>query len=87
VPTISRSPVLRHFWEVVIRLLGGTRSPMKYALNCTIPALVNRSVGSSGTRESLGAIRCPLLSKNLRYLSLISLLCIDVYSPSRASTD
>jgi hypothetical protein len=35
--------------------------PRKTLLNCTIPALVKRSVGSSaGTSEELGRISCSL---------------------------
>jgi len=42
-------------------------------LNCTIPALVNRSVGSSaGTRGELGTSWCPRALKNSRNLRRIS---------------
>jgi hypothetical protein len=38
---------------------------MKKGLKGTMPALVNRRVGSpAGIREALGMGRCPLLSKN-----------------------
>ena len=42
-----------------------------------MPAVVNKTVGSfSGTRGAEGMILCPLLSKNFRYLSRISLAFI-----------
>jgi hypothetical protein len=40
----------------------------------TIPAMVSKMLGSEGTSEALGVILCPLLSKNFKKLSLISLL-------------
>src|SRR3989304_5776512 len=42
------SLVRKHFWTVVRRGWGGLAWPMKYGLNWTMPALVNRSVGAPG---------------------------------------
>ena len=42
VATSSMSGVRKHFCEVVARLLDGSASPVKYGLNCTMPALVSR---------------------------------------------
>ena len=41
-------------------------------MNCTIPALVSRSDGSSGIRDEEGMRFMPLSSKNRRYFSRIS---------------
>jgi len=49
-------------------------APRKVFLNGTIPAFVNRRVGSpSGTSEALATIRCFFASKKRRNASRISL--------------
>jgi hypothetical protein len=50
--------------------------PKKIGLKGTMPAMVNRIVGSSGIREALGIILCPLEWKNCKKASLIWLLFI-----------
>ena len=43
-----------------MRLRGAAASPRKYGLNCTIPAVVSKSVGSpAGTSDELGTSRWP----------------------------
>ena len=32
--------------------------PMKMALNCSMPAMVSKTVGSSGIKELLGSLTC-----------------------------
>ena len=57
-PTSSRSlclpPARTHFCESTIRGYGGFSSPRKYGLNGTMPATLNRSVGSCGIRLADG---------------------------------
>ena len=49
---------------VARRPYGGCSWPRKTFLNCTIPAFVNMSVGSSpGTTGELGSTMCPCFSK------------------------
>jgi len=63
---------------------GGVRIPRKYGLNGTIPAIVKSRVGSSGTREKLENLLCPLFSKYVRKSSRSSfplLHCIIEMSP------
>ena len=53
-PTSSMSGVRKHFCDVVSLRFGGSASPVKYGLNCTIPALVRSRVGSpTGIRDEL----------------------------------
>src|SRR5277367_5819170 len=48
--------------------------PVKTFLNCTMPALVNMSVGSlRGTSELDGTTLCPFLAKNWRKFDRMSL--------------
>lgn len=62
-----------HFWAVVARLYGTFSLPVNTSLNCTMPALVNRRVGSSlGTRDELGTMVWPWRSKKRRKRSRIS---------------
>lgn len=65
--------VRMHFCVVVTR--GNCRGicPKNMGLNCSIPAMVRSTVGSSGTSDELGRRRCPFFSKNSRNLFLISL--------------
>ena len=52
------SLVRKHFCTEVMRRAGGSAWPMKYGLNCTMPALVKSSVGSpGGTIGALGMRR------------------------------
>ena len=69
---MSMSVVRRHFCTVVARVKPRSRTPRNTGLNCTMPALVSSSEGSSGTSEDDGQRRQPLLSKNDRKLSRIS---------------
>ncbi len=63
-PTSSMSTVRKDFWDEVSLRLGGSASPEKYGLNCTIPADVSSSVGSpTGMSEELATRVCALLSK------------------------
>ena len=50
-------------------------------MNCTIPALVSSSEGSSGIREEDGMRLQPLLSKNFKYFSRISALVMYSMCP------
>jgi hypothetical protein len=60
---------------------GRSASPMNTLLNCTIPALVNRRVGSSsGTNELLGRCRWPWRSKYRMKLERMSLAFICIRS-------
>ncbi|MNL73827.1 hypothetical protein D3C87_1993480 [compost metagenome] len=55
---MSRSVVRKHFWTVTaLGGVGAASAPMKIGLNCSMPAVVSRTVGSFlGTSEELG--RC-----------------------------
>src|SRR5262245_31543506 len=49
-----------HFCVFATRFTGGFSVPRKYGLNWFIPALANRSVGSSrGTTDEDGMFLCP----------------------------
>ena len=73
-PTDSISGVRIHFWQVVTLLNSDLAAPVKKGLKGTIPAAVQRILGSfKGIREALGNLLCPLPSKNFKKLSLISL--------------
>ena len=88
-PTSSMSVVRKLFWTVVMRFLGGSSSPEKYALNGAMPAFVSRSVGSAaGMRDADGRRRWPRSSKNRRNVSRKSCAVITcVYSwSSRGAT-
>src|SRR3990170_4469325 len=74
-PTVSRSLCLpwtrMHFCSVAARRYGRRSRPRKASLNCTIPALVNNSVGSpAGTSDELGTTVCPRSRKNPRKVSV-----------------
>ena len=72
---------------LVNRRFGGVCSPIKKGLKGTIPALVNRSVGSpAGMREALGIRKWPRSSKNRVYNSLIWSPVIT-FDPSSHVTD
>jgi hypothetical protein len=59
---------------VVPRGIADIVRPVKTFLNCTMPALVNMSVGSlRGTSGDDGTISCPSRAKNARKFVLISL--------------
>ena len=74
-PTSSMSTTLNDFCADVRRLFGGSDSPLKYGLNCTIPAFVSSSVGSpTGISEELATRRWSLDSKKRRNASRISSL-------------
>ena len=60
---MSMSGVLKHFWMEVARGHGAGSSPRKYGLNGTMPAMVNRTVGSCGMRLAEGTIWCPRSAK------------------------
>jgi hypothetical protein len=67
-------PARTHFCEVAARLYGRFSAPVKTFLNCTMPALVNMSVGSlRGTSGLDGTTSCPSRLKNSRKVDLISL--------------
>src|SRR5262245_47333079 len=54
-------------WALVARLYGRRSRPVNTSLNWTMPAFVNRRVGSLyGTREELGTIEWPFRSKYAR---------------------
>src|SRR5699024_282391 len=64
------SGVRMHFWQVVTRFLGGVISPVKYFFMGAIPELISRRLLSFwGISEKLGSRKCPLLSKNSKYIS------------------
>jgi hypothetical protein len=68
-------PARTHFCDVVARRFpsGGSSSPRNTFLNCTIPALVNRSVGSSpGTSDDDGRMTWACRSKYFRKRERIS---------------
>ena len=66
-PTFSMSVVRKHFCDDASRGLGGSASPEKYDLNCTMPALVSKSVGSpTGISDDDGVTRCPRSAKKSR---------------------
>ena len=44
-PTLSMSDVRKHFCTLAMRGLGGSARPMKYGLNCCMPAVVSRPRG------------------------------------------
>src|SRR4051812_15721924 len=71
------SPVRRHFWQVVARVKLGSPSPMNSRLNWFIPAGVKSTVGSLGTRTSLGRRTHPLEAKKSRYASRRSSVVIS----------
>ncbi len=48
------STVRKHFCTEVARAQGGTSSPTKKGLKGTMPAMVNRTVGSWGIRLAEG---------------------------------
>ncbi len=66
-PTSSRSlclpPARTHFCELTAVGNGGVSSPTKYGLNGTIPATLNRTVGSCGIRLADGTAACPRSTK------------------------
>ena len=43
---------------------GQRACPRKMGLNCSMPAMVSNTVGSSGTRDELGSTLCPREAKN-----------------------
>ena len=57
------SSVRKHFCTDVARGHGAVSSPRKYGLNGTIPAIVNRTVGSCGIRLADGTTSWPRLAK------------------------
>ena len=59
VPTMSMSTVRKHFCTDVALRHGAGSSPVKYGLNGTIPAMVNRTVGSWGIRLADGTTTWP----------------------------
>src|SRR3954452_15295232 len=77
-PTFSMSPVRMHFWQVVARVKLGSPRPMNSRLNWFIPAGVNSTVGSLGTRTSLGRRTQPLEAKKSRYASRSSSVVMDM---------
>lgn len=63
-----------HFWQVATLFLGGVFAPVKYGFSGAMPLFIkSRLLSFCGTREKLGSLRCPLLSKNFKNLSRISL--------------
>ena len=69
---MSMSVVRTHFCTVVARVNPRFLTPRKTGLNCTMPAVVSSSDGSSGISDDDGCRRQPLLSKKERKLSRIS---------------
>src|SRR3989338_1619043 len=74
-PTSSISEVRKDFWtettlsEPKSRL--GFAFPVKYGLNCCIPAVVKSTDGSSGINEEEGTMACPLsLKKSKNFLRM-----------------
>ena len=61
---MSMSTVRKHFCTEVARDHGGTSSPRKKGLKGTIPAMVNRTVGSCGMRLADGTAVWPRSTKN-----------------------
>ena len=57
------SDMRKQGWIVVARSTGGRSSPMKYGLNCTMPAIVNITDGSTGTRLAGASAACPRSTK------------------------
>jgi hypothetical protein len=57
--------VRKHFWIDIRRFCGGCDRPMKYGFICSMPAVVNSSVYSSGggISDEEGTRRCPRSSK------------------------
>src|SRR3989344_3590260 len=80
-PTSSISEVRKDFWIEVVFLLPksfcASSSPVKYFLNCCMPAVVKSTDGSSGTSELEGTTACPLLLKKLINFRRSSLEFID----------
>ena len=60
---MSMSTVRKHFCTEVARGHGGTSSPRKKGLNGTMPAMVNRTVGSWGIRLADGTAAWPRSTK------------------------
>ncbi len=69
---MSMSVVRTHFCTVVARVNPRSFTPRKTGLNCTMPAVVSSSEGSSGMSDEDGWRVQPLLSKYVRKLSRIS---------------
>jgi hypothetical protein len=66
-------PARTHFCTVVARTYGRFSTPVKTFLNCTMPALVNISVGSlRGTSGEERTTVWPLPSKKVRNFWRIS---------------
>ena len=59
-PTFSMSFVRTHFCVVVAHGTFRSSWPMNTGLNCSMPAIVSSTVGSSGTSDELGRRACPL---------------------------
>ena len=56
-----------HFWLLVARVYARFSRPVNRSLNCTMPALVNISVGSfDGTTPALATTSWPRLPKKSR---------------------
>ena len=53
-PTFSISPVRMHFWQVVMRLLGGVSIPAKYGFSGAIPEFMMKTF--IVLRESAGKL-------------------------------
>ncbi len=70
---MSMSIVRTTFCTVTARGYGGASSPSMYGLNGTIPALVSRSVGSTGISDALGTTVWSRSSKKSRKTRRISL--------------
>jgi hypothetical protein len=65
-PTLSMSTVRKHFCTAVARGQGAWFSPVKYGLNGTMPAIVNSTEGSLGTRLADGTTWWARSAKNPR---------------------
>jgi len=64
--------VLTHFCVVVTLANSTGACHRKMDLKGNIPAMVIKTVGSSGINEALGNRRCPRSSKNLKNFSRIN---------------
>src|SRR5260370_5677415 len=74
-----------HFCDVVARTYGRFSTPVNTFLNCTMPALVNISVGSlRGTSGDDGTMAWPLSAKNFRKVDLISLTPLILVQSQKA---